>query len=129
MTPSLTGPLLAFAAILALIPLALWLLRRSPLAARLGAGFSGASGQAPVRLVAALALGPGQRIVTVEVGSGTERRWLVLGVGGAGISTLHAMAPLAEPPAAPASLAGALQSPFAQLLSRHRRGQEAGDAR
>ena len=83
-----------FIAVLALIPLALWLLKRTPL------GSGGAAGAAGVmRHVAALPLSPHQRIVTIEVGAGEERRWLVLGVSPQGISTLHTMAPQPEPPA------------------------------
>ncbi len=118
-TPSLIGPLLAFVAILALIPLALWLLRRSPLGARFGAGLGAAAAggaAAPVRLVGMLSLAPQQRIVTVEVGSGEARQWLVLGVSPAGIASLHQMPAQAELPRAAAT------SPFAQLLLRHARG-------
>ena len=106
------GPLLAFVLILALIPAALWLLKRSPLG-----GVSGSSG---LRLVGALALSPSQRLVTVEVGSGDDRRWLVLGVSSAGIQTLHSLPPQAEPavPATANALAG-----FAQLLQRQRAAQ------
>ena len=86
------GPLAAFVLILALIPAALWLLKRTPLG---GAGV----GQG-MRVVAALPLAPNQRIVTVEVGSGDDRRWLVLGVTPAGIQTLHTLPPQAEPPIA-----------------------------
>ena len=109
---STLGPLLAFVLILALIPAALWLLKRSPL--------GGASGNSGLRLVGALALSPNQRLVTVEVGSGDDRRWLVLGVSSAGIQTLHSLPPQAESAAQPASksLAG-----FAQLLQRQRAAQ------
>jgi flagellar protein FliO/FliZ len=110
---SLIGPLAAFVLILALIPAALWLLKRSPLG-KLSAGGAGGA----MRVVAALPLAPNQRIVTVEVGSGDERRWLVLGVTPAGIHTLHTLPPQAEPAAAPP---GALPI-FAQLLARQQRG-------
>ena len=112
MMTSALGPLLAFVLILALIPAALWLLKRSPL--------GGARGSSGLRLVGALALSPNQRLVTVEVGSGDDRRWLVLGVSGAGIQTLHTLPPQAEPPmpATGPALAG-----FAQLLQRHRAAQ------
>ncbi len=83
---SVLGPLAAFAAVLLLIPLALWLLKRSGL----GASAGGVGG---MRVVAALPLAPNQRLLTVEVGQGDERRWLVLGVSPAGIRTLHSMAP------------------------------------
>ena len=102
---SFVGPLLAFMVVLALIPLALWALKRTPLGQ--------AAGGAGLRLVGQLALAPNQRLVTVEVGSGDERRWLVLGVSAAGIRTLHEMAPQAETPAPAAPV-------FAQLLARAR---------
>ena len=103
------GPAFAFLAILALIPAALWLLKRTPI--------GGAASGAPMRVVGALPLAPNQRLVTVEVGQGDDRRWLVLGVSPAGISTLHQMAPQAELPAAQAG-AGTV---FAQLLQRQQK--------
>jgi len=106
---SIAGPLLAFVAVVAAIPLALWLLKRTPIG-------QAASPGGP-RLVGQLPLAPNQRVVTVEVGHGEHRRWLVLGVSPAGIRTLHDMPPQADLPAAP-SPAG-----FAQLLARHRAGQ------
>ena len=112
---SLIAPLAAFVLILALIPAALWLLKRSPLG-KFSAGGAGAAGA--MRLVAALPLAPNQRIVTVEVGSGDERRWLVLGVTPAGIHTLHTLPPQAEPAASPP----AALPIFAQLLARQQRG-------
>jgi flagellar protein FliO/FliZ len=115
---SLFGPLAAFIAIVALIPLSLWLLKRSPLGARLGT-HSGGGPAGAMRLVSALPLAQGQRVVTVEVGSGDERRWLVLGVSPAGIRTLHTLTPQEGelPQAAPATpvTPGKL---FAQLLAR-----------
>ena len=102
------GPLLAFIAVLAVIPLALWLLKRTPM----GQAASGGG----LRLVGQLPLAPNQRVVTVEVGSGEARRWLVLGVTPAGIHTLHDMAPQADVPAA----AGPVLPGFAQLLARQR---------
>ena len=97
-----------FIAILALIPLALWLLKRSPMG-------SAASAGAGLRSVASLALSASQRIVTVEVGHGQDRRWLVLGVTPNNINTLYSVAPFDEAlPAGPAA-AG-----FAQMLGRLR---------
>ncbi len=114
MTSSAFTSALWFIAVLALIPLALWLLKRTPLGAG-GAGFGGgASGL--LRCVGALPLSPSQRIVTVEVGSGDERRWLVLGVTAQSITTLHSMAPQAEAPT------NAVVAPnFAQLFARFRK--------
>ena len=107
------APLLWFAAVVAAIPLALWLLRRSPL----GGAALGPSG-AP-RPVSVLALSPSQRLVTVEVGQGDERLWLVLGVTAHSICTLHTMAAQAATlPSAPTASA----TTFTQLLGRLRQG-------
>ena len=108
--------LLWFVAILALIPVALWLLKRTPM--------GGASGGGVLKSVAALPLSPNQRIVTIEVGQGESRRWLVLGVTPQSITTLHAMEPQAAPslstsgPPSDASLR--TPPPFAALLARLR---------
>jgi flagellar protein FliO/FliZ len=110
-------PLLWFAAVLALIPFVLWLVRRSPVGASLAAG--------PMRTVSQLPLSGTQRLVTVEVGSGEDRVWLVLGVTPHGIRTLHTMAPQAGAAAAAATP----QTAFAQLLSRMRDGGGASDGR
>ncbi|WP_284617090.1 flagellar biosynthetic protein FliO [Aquabacterium humicola] len=112
---SVLGPVAAFVAVLVLIPVALWLLKRTPIGA--------AASQGPMKLVAALPLGPNQKLLTVEVGSGDERRWLVLGVTPGGINALHTMAPQAELPAA-----GQAALPFAQLLSRARGAAPAAPA-
>ncbi|MGZ5237277.1 MAG: FliO/MopB family protein, partial [Caldimonas sp.] len=72
------GSLLWFIAIVALIPASLWFLKRTPL--------GGAGGAGVMKSVASLPLSTSQRIVTVEVGSGDERRWLVLGVTPASIT-------------------------------------------
>ena len=100
--------LLWFIAIIAMIPCALWLLKRTPM----GGGGSGGV----MRSVAALPLSQNQRIVTVEVGQGDERRWLVLGVTAQSITTLHTMAPQAEAPTSAAATPA-----FAQLLSKLRK--------
>ena len=82
---SALSSLLWFALILAAIPAVLWLYKRSP------AG--GAASPGLMRTVAVLPLAPNQRLVTVEVGRGNARRWLVLGVSGQSITALHEMAP------------------------------------
>jgi flagellar protein FliO/FliZ len=105
--PGLT-PLLWFFGILLLIPVLLWMVKRSPMGGQLAGG--------PVRPVAVLPLSASQRVVTVEVGQGEERLWLVLGVTPNGISTLHTMAPQAGVPGAPGT--GNPQATFAQLLQR-----------
>ena len=120
---SVLGPLAAFVAVLALIPLALWLLKRTPL----GASAASAGG---MRVVAALPLAPNQRLLTVEVGQGDERRWLVLGVTPAGIRTLHSMPPQAPAAADANAPAGSAAWPsFAQLLARKRQPAEGDDGR
>ena len=99
--------LLWFIAIIAMIPVALWLLKRTPI--------GGAASNSTLRSVAALPLSANQRIVTIEVGHGDARRWLVLGVTPQSITTLHTMLPQADTESEPA------QPPvpaFAQLLSR-----------
>ncbi len=105
--------LLWFAVILALIPVTLWFLKRTPL--------GGAGGAGVMKSIAMLPLSTSQRIVTVEIGSGEDRRWLVLGVTPQAITTLHTMTPqdLAAPPATPLPMHPA----FAQILSRLRRGE------
>jgi flagellar protein FliO/FliZ len=108
------APLASFALVIALIPVALWLLKRTPMG-------GAAQGQA-MRSVAVLPLSTSQRIVTVEVGHGEERRWLVLGVTPNSISTLHTMAPQGDaPPAAPVA-----PGAFADMLARLRGGSKDG---
>jgi flagellar protein FliO/FliZ len=106
MTPGFTA-LLWFCAVLALIPLALWIVKRSPMGR-----MASSSG---MRQVSAMTISASQRIVTVEVGRGDSRCWLVLGVTPHSINTLHTMVPqdaaLTEVPATP-------NTAFAQLLQR-----------
>ena len=102
-----------FIAVVALIPMVLWLLKRSPAGARFGGG----PNPGVVRHIAALPLSPSQRIVTIEVGQGEARRWLVLGVTPNNITTLHSMEPQADAPVATSTpMPG-----FAQLLAGLRR--------
>jgi len=99
-----------FGAIVALIPLSLWLLKRTPLG-------GGAMRAGTPRAVAVLPLSAQQKLVTVEVGQGDDRLWLVLGVSPQGIRTLHTMAAQADTTPLPAQPPAAA---FAQLLSRLR---------
>lgn len=100
--------LLGFIAVIAMIPIALWLLKRSPM--------GGGAANGTMRAVAVLPLSQNQRLVTVEVGQGEQRKWLVLGVTPQQVTTLYTMEPGAEavPPTGPAV------PPFAQMLSRLR---------
>ena len=115
-TGSVVSSLVWFIVILALIPAALWLLRRSPV--------GGAAARGLMRTVAVLPLAPNQRLVTVEVGRGDTRRWLVLGVSSQGISTLHEMAPQDEGFNPPQTTA-----PFSLLLARLQHKAKDDDAR
>ena len=107
--------LLWFIAIIAMIPVALWLLKRTPMGA--------AGGQGVLRSVAALPLSTSQRIAVIEVGQGDERRWLVLGVTAGSITTLHTMTPQADVPTAAAPVG------FAQMLGALRRSPGPTDGR
>ncbi len=80
--------LLWLALVVVAIPCTLWFLKRTPLA--------GSTPPGTVRTVAVLPLSSSQRLVTVEVGHGEGRLWLVLGVTPQGISNLHTMAPQDE---------------------------------
>jgi flagellar protein FliO/FliZ len=128
MTPAISS-LLWFVAILAAIPLVLWALKRSPLGRLHGLA---AQGPGAMRTVSSLALSPSQRLVTVEVGDGAQRRWLVLGVTPSSIQTVHVLEPQAAAPAdtqAPAVPADASVLPFSQWLDRMRTpGRQAPDA-
>ena len=106
--------ILWFVFIVALIPVSLWLLKRSGLAS----GLTAAGANAPMKTVGQLNLGPGQRLVTVEVGQGDERTWLVLGVTGQSIQTLHTMAPQTSSEAVAAG--PGVHPAFATLLRRTR---------
>lgn len=71
-----------FVAAMAMLP---WLVRR--VQQRHGAGGLAAGGAS--RVLSAVAVGPHQRVVTVEVGPEHARTWLVLGVTAQHVSCLH----------------------------------------
>ena len=100
--------ILWFVFVLALIPAVLWALKRLPIIK--------ASQTSPTRVVGVLALSGSQRLLTVEVGQGEDRRWLVLGVTPSNITLLHSMPPQADTP--PAPLAGGAS--FAETFKRLR---------
>lgn len=88
MMPQMTQTLISvglFVVLLALVPAGLkWVQRRSA---------GGASGMASAsRVVSAVAVGPHQRVVTVEVGPDGARTWLTLGVTAQAITCLHSTA-------------------------------------
>jgi len=109
---SFVGPLLSLVFVVGLIPLALWLLRRTPM--------GGAGSARGGRTVGVLPLSGSQRIVTVEVGQGSARRWLVLGVTPSSIATLHVMEPQDEGAASSGSPAPGTTPAFGELLGRLR---------
>jgi flagellar protein FliO/FliZ len=117
--PAPWSSLLWFVFILALIPLALWALKRSPLGSGLG-GASARQGGTP-RPVAVLPLSAQHKLVTVEVGQGEERVWLVLGVSPQGLRTLHTMSPGTPVAADESTGTPAPAAAFHQLLTRMRK--------
>jgi flagellar protein FliO/FliZ len=106
--PSLLPLVLTFVFVLALIPIAVWMLKR------IGAG--NISAAAGLRVVAQLPLGQRERLVVVEAGD----RWLILGVTPSSINRLGTL-PKGELP--PTTGAG---GSFAGLLMQARRGRENG---
>ncbi|MDZ7857649.1 flagellar biosynthetic protein FliO [Sphaerotilus sp.] len=128
MTPTLGSPLTSLTPLLWLvlvlvsIPVALWLLRRS--------GYAGLSPRAvpgSVRVVSQSALSPQHRLVTVEVGEGAERCWLVLGMTGQQISVLHRLVPPpseGEPARSTPALPSIAGTSFGYLLTQWRRGPQ-----
>ena len=86
-----------------------WARRRLP-------GIAGHSGPA-LRVLSSLSLGPQQRVVTVQVGEGTDRICLVLGVAAGSVTALHQMPLPAELPAVPVD-PSSLPTGFAARLSQ-----------
>jgi flagellar protein FliO/FliZ len=109
-------PLIAFFVVVALIPVALWLLRRS------GYGQAGQAGL--LRTVSSLSISPSQKVVIVELMPGAAAKWLVLGVTSERITPLTTLD-------APAEVPEAIHTPHAssasQLIERWRQGRTGGD--
>ena len=83
-----------FVVLLALVPVGLkWVQRRAT------GGVSGVASAA--RVISAVAVGPHQRVVTVEVGPEGARTWLTLGVTAQTITCLHSAAVDAKKEAGP----------------------------
>ena len=107
-----------FVVAMALLP---WLVRR--LKQRQAA--LGGAGAAPARVLTAVSLGPQQRLVTVEVGTGDARSCLVLGVTAQQITCLHVLpAPSCAQTPAAAAVAAALapSTSFSQAMARAQTG-------
>ena len=111
MTTSLM-PLLAFLLVIAMIPLALWMMKR--------AGLGGAAPAGSVlRHVSQLSLGTAQRVTVVEIAVGAERHWLVLGVTGERVTQL-ATYPAPDIAQAATASAPAHAAAVNQLIARWR---------
>lgn len=100
-----------FVVLLALVPLALRWAQQRGLVRSGGALGDGRLG--PLQVVQAVAVGPQQRVVTVEAGPANERVWLVLGVTAHSVNALHVL-PQSKGGGAPP--AAAAHSSFAQTL-------------
>jgi flagellar protein FliO/FliZ len=100
--PSLGPLLLAMLLVVALIPVAIWMLKRL--------GPAQHAQVAGLKIVAQLPLGPRERIVVLEAGE----RWLLLGVTPTTITRIGTL-PKGEQPPTPAAIAS-----FASLLSAAR---------
>ncbi len=89
-----------------------WLIKR--LQQRHAAG--GLPAGAASRVLSAVAVGPQQRVVTVEVGPEGARTWLVLGVTAQQVSCLHVLTPqpASSLPAAPDALSFAREMAAAE---------------
>ena len=110
MTTSLM-PLVAFLFVIAMIPVALWLMKRA------GLGGAGGPQGSVLRHVSQLSLGTSQRVTVVEITVGVERHWLVLGVTGERVTQL-ASYPAPDHVAAPS--APAHTAAVNQLIARWR---------
>ena len=102
-------PFLAFLVVIALIPGALWMMKR--------AGVGGAQAGSVLKPIANLAVGNTQKVAVVEVAVGAERHWLVLGITGERVSQLASYA-APDVPATPQTPAHAMA--VNQLIARWR---------
>ena len=100
--------------LLVLMMLVAWLLKRSR---HQIAGLSGHTGPS-LRVINSLALGPQQRVVTVQVGQGEDGVCLVLGVTATSVTALHQL-PCPAAPEVPTPTATAAPG-FAGLLAQIR---------
>lgn len=98
---------LAMIGALACLP---WLLKRWQQRQQAARNVSGISAQ----VLASVAVGPSQRVVTLEVGQGMQKTCLVLGVTAQNIQCLHILGQTASAPSASESFAGAMAQVQAQ---------------
>jgi flagellar protein FliO/FliZ len=84
MTSSLL-PLVGLVFLLALLPWLIQRLRQRSVAGQL-------ANASAMKIVSAMAVGPHQKLLTVEVGPPEARAWLVLGVSAQSVTCLHHMA-------------------------------------
>ena len=81
-----------------------WLLKRWQQRLQAGRNIQGMSAQ----VLASVAVGPGQRVVTVEVGQGAQKTCLVLGVTAQNIQCLHVLGTAPASVSETVSFAGAM---------------------
>jgi len=105
--------LLALVAVVAAIPLSLWLLRRS--------GMAGGRPTDLLHTVAQLPLSASQRVTVVELRYGHTARWLVLGVSA---GRIDALATLDAPPDVPPDVLQPQAGTVDQLIARWRGGAQ-----
>lgn len=101
---SFTSSLLVLLVMIGALAALPWLLKRWQQRRQVASGTVHVSAQ----VLSAVNIGPGQRVVTVEVGQGTEKTCLVLGVTAHNIHCLHVLGSAAAVPPTPASFAGAM---------------------
>lgn len=71
--------------LLALLPIVIQRVRQRSVAGQLASASA-------MKIVSAMAVGPHQKLLTVEVGPQGARAWLVLGVSAQAVTCLHSMA-------------------------------------
>ena len=98
-----------------MIPLVLRWLKRSSLSGSWGRG----TDVPPMRVLNSMFLGPGQKIIILEIGQEPHRRWLMLGITAQSVNLLYEIPVAGEGLSKPASPS---LDTFQQLLSRLQSG-------
>ena len=116
MAQTLTAVVL-FVGAVAMLPWLIRHLQQRRAVAQAGVGMA-------ARVLSAVAVGPHQRVVTVEVGPESAKVWLVLGVTAQQVSCLHVLQPAVPAPASSATdfvqvMAQVAQSDTPAAESRH----------